>query len=245
LADLIDARCVLAGQEKRIQSIDIGGGLATNCSSDQIFPTFGEYADALDAVCPSLFSSTRTVVTEFGKAIVMKCGAVVARVEAVLDHGDTAHDGFVTAICHAGADLLLRSAYCPEKFPVRVALLDDQMNLLSCAVDNSDQQNESVSGFSRREMNVTIAGPLCFSGDNIVKHAKLPCPVANDVCVVLDTGANAISLFSKHCSRYSPSVYVFRSLRMQKNHDSSVESCFFVRCVREKENDAQLLQFWG
>ena len=71
----------------RITMIDIGGGLSVNYDSDEITPTMEDYANALARECPTLFSHPhRRIITEFGKALVAKCGAIVTTVEDVLHH---------------------------------------------------------------------------------------------------------------------------------------------------------------
>ena len=77
--DDIDAYC----GEKKITSIDIGGGLSVNYDSDQVTPSFKTYRDAILAKLPTFFENNkrRTIITEFGKSIVSKSGIVVAKVE--------------------------------------------------------------------------------------------------------------------------------------------------------------------
>ena len=69
--------------------------------------------------------------TVLGKSLITKCGAIATLVEDVLISSDrSGQQPSITAICHAGADLMLRTAYCPDKFSHRVALLDGA-NLLN------------------------------------------------------------------------------------------------------------------
>ena len=121
LADRVDAGC----GGRRVTSLDIGGGLAVNVHGPQVTPSFADYAQTLERVLGGdvlRALGARRVFTEFGKALVAKTAAVAARVEEVLLKP---HDPpLLTAICHAGADLFLRTAYCPKLFPLRVALLD-------------------------------------------------------------------------------------------------------------------------
>jgi diaminopimelate decarboxylase len=85
----------------------------------------------------------------------------------------------VTAVTHAGADLLLRTAYCPEKFPHRLRLLSKE---------------GSVKGEEAGSIDTTVAGPLCFSGDIVASHIAFPKCAPGDRCVVMDAGANTVSL---------------------------------------------------
>ncbi len=289
LADLIDSACadITGNSSPRIRVVDIGGGLSANYHSDAVTPTFGEYAQALVTACPTLRNSKskRTLLTEFGKAIIAKCGYIVSTVEDVLSN-ETQTGAFgvaslpqqVTAICHAGADLLLRTAYCGDKFMHRVALLSEELRLVSTAeqIDDSvyaigtaaaapvqaaashagtdsNEKSHLYSPEHRTNASVTLAGPLCFSGDNIVKNILFPTPRVGDVCVVLDAGANTISLFSKHCSRQAPAVYVFRAADCEVSlsgnaandaQDGDNKREYRVVCIREKESEADVLKFW-
>lgn len=215
LADAIDADC----GEARIQTIDIGGGLSANYGSDEVAPTFSEYFTELRRRCPALFTHKRLVVTEFGKSLVAKAGAILAKVEDVWT--DPTPDGDrATVICHAGADLLLRTAYCPASFPHRVAALSAQGALkLGCVV-------------------TTVHGPLCFSGDVVAKDVELAPVQPGDYIVVQDAGANTISLFSRHCSRQAPSVYAFS--RNQGINDSTYK----IECIKSAETIEETLSFW-
>ena len=125
---------------------------------------------------------------EFGKALVAKTAVIVAVVEDVLggrhepgvgsEVGTGVESGVttgvesgigspvreksrMTAITHAGADLLLRTAYCPDKFSHRVALLNKSGEV----VQSVEQMKEGMieDGVECRPSGVvTVSGPLCF-----------------------------------------------------------------------------------
>lgn len=217
LADEVEALC---GAD-RISTIDIGGGLSANYSSDAVSPAFDDYAEALRVGCPGLNRPGRTLVTEFGKALIAKTGAVVALVEDVLT-APVADAGqpLKIAVIHAGADLFMRTAYCPDKFSHRVHL---------CGPDGSILTDQ------RPSCAVTVAGPLCFSGDIIASKISLPNPMIRDRAVMMDAGANTLSLFSRHCSRPAPAVFGFRT-------DPS--GSLLVTCVKSRETDESLFGFW-
>lgn len=58
-ADEVDAAC----GSHRITSVDIGGGISVNYNSDEVSPTFHEYAEALLVACPTIFNGQRKVIT--------------------------------------------------------------------------------------------------------------------------------------------------------------------------------------
>lgn len=200
----------------RIEYIDIGGGLSANYDSDEISPTFQSYTHLLQRTCPVLFSRKWTVITEFGKSLIAKTGAIVTKVEDVLPGNLGTVD--TSLIVHCGADLLLRTCYVPRNFSHRVALLDR----------NGKAKTDDVL------LRTAVHGPLCFSGDVLTRDAMLPRAQVGDCIVLLDAGANTLSLFSKHCSRKSPSVIAFRQ------GISELKICK----IREEETIDSVLQFW-
>ena len=95
-------------------------------------------------------------VIEFGKSLIAKCGYICASVEDVLDPsvvtGETGDAKYI-AITHAGADLLLRTAYCPQQFTHRFHLVQSGL------VGQPSMNDEDLV---QHPCKVTIAGPLCF-----------------------------------------------------------------------------------
>jgi diaminopimelate decarboxylase len=238
-ADEIDRAC----GKRRIDVIDIGGGLSVDYLKD-VRPKFDEYAEMLHSKCKSLFQSERKVLTEFGKSVIAKTAAIVAKVEDVLHpfHADPDVDHSI-AITHAGADLMLRTAYCPDKFSHRLSLLSEDLILKSACSSSSSISSSSSSSSS----SVTVAGPLCFSGDIIGDNLNLPPPKAGDWLVVSDAGANTLSLFSRHCSRQSPAVFGFsQSTKLVGSGSTQTLSVSsnFVK-IRSKESEDDIYQFWG
>ena len=162
----------------------------------------------------------------------MVIGVIVAAVEDViqLPSLDDVDDNFqrCIAITHAGADLMLRTAYCPSTFPHRF------VHLPSLELHGLTSEKEKCS--------VTIAGPLCFSGDVVASDLALSSvPLPGDFFLVLDAGANTISLFSRHCSRPAPVVYAFRRIFCDDNSSSELR----IVCIKQQETEEDLMKFWG
>lgn len=151
--------------------------------------------------------------------MIAKSGAIITLIEDIL-YSSINDTKLSIAITHAGADLMLRTAYCPDKFSHRLELLSNEGELVP----------------NREKCNVTVAGPLCFSGDVIASNITFAECKAGDRVVVLDAGANTLSLHSKHCSRLAPPVYAFRTL-------SDGKITFSV--IKPKETVDYLLEFWG
>lgn len=262
---------------RRILSVDIGGGLGVNYESPTVSPTFTDYVRALNDSCPSLLgdvSNPKEVVTEFGKSLVCKAAVLVARIEDVWPIDDltlpvaegastasiaaTESDPLprVMSIAHAGADLLLRTAYCPDKFKHRVSLATSAGQPIEIATGTVTAPSET----QRLPCRLTIAGPLCFSGDLVISDAVLPTPREGDNCIIHDAGANTLSLHSKHCSRQAPAVIGFRRRTAvhhaghragnaspeQQDHEQEQEQASIVAvCLKPEEALEDMLRFWG
>ena len=103
----------------QVTVFDIGGGLSVNFQSDEISPTFAEYSAALQAQIPMLFDGSWSVITEFGRCIVAKAGIFLSRVEYTKMAG-----GRYIIQQHCGHDLLVRSVWCPQVWPLRLQVFN-------------------------------------------------------------------------------------------------------------------------
>jgi diaminopimelate decarboxylase len=173
-----------AGQ---IKYIDIGGGLPVNFETEEVTPTFEAYSTVLRKHIPELFTDEFVVITEFGRTYNAKVGIVAAKVEYTKLSG-----GRGIAVIQAGADLFVRTVYNPEKWPLRVAVLDPSGNLKT-------GENDKVVW--------DIAGPCCFSGDIVAHRRALPAILPGDVVLVHDTGSYYFSSFSHYNCRQAPPIY--------------------------------------
>ena len=160
----------------QITQIDIGGGLPVNFSSEEVTPTFKEYADLLKLNIPRLFAGEFQVKTEFGRAIVAKNGMIITRVEYTKNSG-----GRHIAITHAGAQILTRTAFLPNSWPLRVTGF------------TADAVQKTVTEDNVRATD--IAGPCCFAGDLVCSNQQLPELMPDDFVMIHDTGGY---YFSNH-----------------------------------------------
>ncbi|MGY1454161.1 diaminopimelate decarboxylase [Streptomyces sp. SS8] len=176
-----------AAGERRIDTLDIGGGLPVNFDSEEVSPTFAEYARLLRDTIPGLFDGRYGLVTEFGRSVLAKCGLVLARVEYAKSSG-----GRPIAVTHAGAQVAVRTVFAPEAWPLRVAAYDGL-------------------GRPRRGAPVVqdIAGPCCFAGDLVARGRELPELASGDLVALLDTGAYYFSTPFDYNSLPRPGVYGF------------------------------------
>lgn len=194
MATGVAALCELAEEvnqcvgHQQIQRLDIGGGLPVNFASDEVTPSFSDYAAVLKEQVPLLFTDKYQVKTEFGRAIVAKNGFIVTKVEYTKNSG-----GRHIATTHAGAQILTRTAFLPKSWPIRVTgFFPDGRERTS---DNSEV------------LATDVAGPCCFAGDLICANQPLPKLEPNDYVLVHDTGGY---YFSNHFDYNSlPRVAVY------------------------------------
>ena len=166
VVDLVEEINTAIG-DQQIKVIDIGGGLPVNFDCDEFKPTFAEYAEALRARIPELFSGKFTVKTEFGRSIYAKNGFIAARIEYTKNSG-----GRQIAISHAGAQIAARTAFMPDLWAIRLSVFD--------ASGRPKSGNEVIQD---------VAGPCCFAGDIIGHERELPLIEPGDYIMLHDTGA--------------------------------------------------------
>ncbi|MFI6288910.1 diaminopimelate decarboxylase [Streptomyces sp. NPDC051018] len=181
LAEEINA----AAGRQQIDTVDIGGGLPVNFSSDEEIPTFAAYAALLKERVPGLLDGRYGLVTEFGRALLAKNGLILARVEYTKVSGSRP-----IAVTHAGVQVATRTVYDPVSWPLRIAAYDS-------------------AGVPRKGAPVAqdIAGPACFAGDLLAEARELPPLEPGDVVAVLDTGAYYFSNHYGYNSLPRPGVY--------------------------------------
>ncbi|WP_461034892.1 type III PLP-dependent enzyme domain-containing protein [Streptomyces mayteni] len=183
LAEEINA----AAGRRQVDSLDIGGGLPVNFASDEVTPTFREYAGLLREAVPGLFDGRYGLVTEFGRALLAKSGLILARVEYTKSAG-----GRPVALTHAGAQVAVRTAFAPESWPLRIAAYDATGAPRSGPLVRQD-----------------VAGPCCFAGDLTARDRPLPRLVPGDVVGLLDTGAYYFSTHFAYNALPRPAVHGF------------------------------------
>jgi len=168
-----------------IAFMDIGGGLSVDYGETDARPAFGEYAATLRRAVPEVFDGTLRIATEFGRAVHAKNAWVASRVEYTKSAG-----GRRIVVTHAGADLFVRTAYVPDKWPHRITVHDANGTLKTGPLSPWD-----------------VAGPLCFSGDLLASGRALPPVEPGDLLVIHDAGAYTLSMWSRYNSRLVPAVY--------------------------------------
>ncbi|MCJ0870959.1 diaminopimelate decarboxylase [Streptomyces sp. AP-93] len=176
-----------AAGRRQVDTLDIGGGLPVNFSSDAVTPTYAEYVSALRSAVPGLFSGAYGLVTEFGRSLTAKHGLVLTRVEYTKTTG-----GRPIALTHAGVQLATRTVYAPAAWPLRILPYSAKGAPLTGPVVAQD-----------------IAGPACFAGDLLAAARELPLLAPGDLVCVPDTGAYAFTAHYGYNSLPRPAVHGF------------------------------------
>ncbi|GAC16887.1 type III PLP-dependent enzyme domain-containing protein [Aliiglaciecola lipolytica] len=197
---------------QQIKQLDIGGGLPVNFASDDVNPSFQQYADVLKQTVPLLFSGKYRVKTEFGRAITAKNGFILTRVEYTKSMG-----GRHIAITHAGAQILTRTAFSPNSWPLRVSCFDSKGQI------RTEENTETVQ--------TDVAGPCCFAGDLVCEDKLLPKLEANDYVLIHDTGGYYFSNHFDYNSLPRVSVYAVRE----------TEHALDISCIRKQDTLEQVL----
>jgi diaminopimelate decarboxylase len=189
-----------AAGERRIDTIDIGGGLPTRYRAEDVVITPADYVAAIQQTAPALLEYK--LMTEFGRSVQAPCGFAATRVEYLKDLA-----GEPMAVGHLGADFALRIAYRPQDWWLDISVYDA-----------NGEPKELVD-----LRPIHVAGPLCFSGDFLARDRMLPAIEVGDILVFHDTGAYTMGMWSRHCSRGMPAVVgieddgTFRTLRKRES----------------------------
>ncbi|WP_158278597.1 hypothetical protein [Rhodohalobacter mucosus] len=178
---------------QKIDTINIGGGLSAGDSNSESMGFIKKYVKSIEEDVPEL-SSKFKIITEFGQWVHEHQGVTFSRVEYIRNFEEK-------AICyiHIGADMFVRNTYAPDK-ELKLICLDSSGNLKE-----------------GKEKIYDIAGPLCFNGDYLSRNYKLPLLEEGDFIVIKSTGANTYGLWSRHCSRNIPALFV------DQIHDSKIK----------------------
>jgi diaminopimelate decarboxylase len=185
----VEANAMLSakGLDRRIVGVDIGGGIRPEILGDEDsefgaeFSRMEYYARELQKQAPALFEPGMKLVTEFGQWSFFYSGYAYSKVEYALQREQTR-----VAYIHLGADMFLRDVYTGKGRGIEFVPLGEAA--------------------TRPETLTDIAGPLCFAGDYLKQQVPMPRFEEDDEVLLLNTGSNAFSLWSRHCSRTVPQV---------------------------------------
>ena len=121
--------------------------------------------------------------TEFGRSLVTKAGWLGTRIEYTKVAG-----GQHIATCHVGSNMLLRTAYFPETWRHEMTVLDALGEVKPLPGETGAEAGAAADHVEEELIPYNIAGPLCFSGDQIALGRPLPRIAAGDHLVIHDCG---------------------------------------------------------
>lgn len=180
-----EIQALLSRNGRKLEFIDIGGGLPVTYRDDEPAMPLDDYASALQKHCPELFDGNYQVITEFGRYLHANAGHAITKVEYVKEFAEAS-----IIVVHLGADFLLRKAYSPDDWHHEITLLGP---------DGRPKKPHQTKKY-------TVAGPLCFAGDIIARDVELPIAEEGDHILIHDTGAYTLSMWSRYNSRQIPPV---------------------------------------
>jgi diaminopimelate decarboxylase len=189
-----------------LERFDLGGGLPVVYSEKDSSVNLKDYTDALKKEVSGLFSGKLKLLTEFGRSIYSDTAIAVSNIEYVKNDNQI--------VAHLGADMFLRRVYKPQEWFHQLSVFDPTAKIIT-----------------RPEQSYTVAGPLCFGGDFLSREVVLPKVSEHDMLIIHDVGAYTLSMWSRHCSRFTPKVLGVGN--------ELVEIC------KKRETIEQLMNFWG
>jgi diaminopimelate decarboxylase len=205
-AQEINRRLAVCG--RRIVVFDLGGGLPVCYRDQQPQATVADYARALRASIPELFTADWRIISEFGRFVQASAGWVVSRIEYVKE------GRLPTIAIHVGADLFLRRCYRPDDWHHDLFIID--------------AAGRMKTGETRH---YAVAGPLCFAGDLLARQVALPEAASGNFLIIRDAGAYTLSMWSRYNSRQMPKVigYDGAAFTLLRQRESLAEVAAFWR----------------
>ncbi len=175
IARLVELVLALEQDGIKLRTLDIGGGLGIDYEKDGDGPppTPGEYGQAVTRALAPLAHLDLTLLTEPGRVIIGRAGALVAKVV----YRKTNEGKHFTIVDAAMNDLMrpaLYGAYHPMR-PVHLA--------------------------GRAEQITDVVGPICETGDFLARDRALPLLEAGDLLAIGAAGAYGAAMSSNYNTR--------------------------------------------
>ena len=172
----------LADDGIRLEHLDIGGGLGIDYGKgDAPPPSPAEYGAAVRAALAPLTALGITLITEPGRVVVGRAGALISRV-------------------------LYRKRNEAKHFTIVDAAMND---LMRPALYQSYHPIQPVTGPDRPAITTDIVGPVCETGDFFARDRQLPELAAGELIWIGAAGAYGAAMSSNYNSRpRAPEVLV-------------------------------------
>ncbi|HAF28577.1 MAG TPA: diaminopimelate decarboxylase [Bacteroidales bacterium] len=178
----------IKNQDRKLEFIDIGGGLPVSYHHNLTPPDIKDYGNRIKNMFGLYELGNMQLITEFGRFLHANSGFILSKVEYAKHYNESN-----TIIIHSGADILLRECLNPGNWFHEFSVLNKE-------------------GKVKKSINTKkyhIAGPLCFANDIVARNVELPQVDEGDYIVIHDTGAYTFGMWSKYLSRPFPKVIGF------------------------------------
>jgi diaminopimelate decarboxylase len=174
IARLVGLVRELADDGIRVAHVDIGGGLGIDYGKgDGAPPSPSEYGAAVRSALAPLASLGITLLTEPGRALVGRAGALLARV-------------------------LYRKQNEAKHFTIVDAAMND---LMRPALYNSFHPIWPVRGHDRPTITTDVVGPICETGDFFARDRALPALEPGELVCIGAAGAYGSAMSSNYNTR--------------------------------------------
>ena len=187
-------------QKIKLEHIDLGGGFGVNYEGD--FNTLD--IKGIRELIDTTFNNTDYKISfEPGRYLVAKSGVIITKILTVKKNG-----GINFLITDAGMQTLIRPSLYGAKHRI------ESLNIIK-----KDKKN----------LNYTIAGPICESSDIIAKNIQLPEQYINNYLLINDCGAYGSVMASNYNSRGIPAEILVYENIFSSIHDEELISDIIKR----------------
>ena len=125
---------------------------------------------------------------------------------------------------------------CPKTGQVKKEGKKTTYDIAGCICFQVSYQAFEVNFFVENRSGKCIHGTFAKQGDYLQKNVDLVQVRAGDILLMHDTGAYAMSMYSRFISHSPSPVYGIRR---------SGDDKFVFTCLKERESIQQTLEFWG
>ena len=186
----------LAREVGPLEFVDVGGGFGVPYREDE--PPL-DLTEVADATREALGDVDAQLAIEPGRYVVADAGVLLTRVNTVKETPDTTVAGV-----DAGMTTLLRPAMYDAYHAIRNLTAD----AAGSGVGTHDPGNGGGAGDAaeteRKHICVTVAGPICETGDVLAEDRSLSRPRRGDLLAVGNAGAYGYEMASTYNSRPRP-----------------------------------------
>lgn len=186
---IIDFIASLNRQGIKVEDLNIGGGLGTRYTNEDVVPDIGVFVkticEKIQEACQEKGIELPSLMLEPGRSIVGEAGCTLYKIGSIKE----GYDGVLHAAVNGGMTDNIRPSLYQAKYS---AVLANKMN------------------WRGKTCVYQIVGKCCETGDVLIDHIELPLCSPGDVLVVFSTGAYHHSLASQYNKHTTPGIIFVR-----------------------------------